>query len=61
MGKLNIGLMVIVLAVLAVLCLVFLAAYLLAPDAARVKEALWVVQAVVTTLAIVLGGAFRRL
>ena len=58
MGKLNIGLMVIVLAVLAVLCLVFLAAYLLAPDAARVKEALWVVQAVVTTLAIVLGGIF---
>ena len=58
MGKLNIGLMVTVLAVLAVLTLLFVAAYLFAPDAARVKDALWVMQVVVTTLAIVLGGAF---
>ncbi len=58
MGKLNIGFTVTAMAVLAVLTLLFLAAYLFVPDAARVKDALWVMQGVVTTLAIVLGGAF---
>ncbi len=58
MGKLNIGFLITVAAVIAVLIVLFLAAYLLVPDAARVKDALWVVQGVVTTLAIVLGGAF---
>ena len=58
MGKLNIGFTVTAMAVLAVLTLLLLVAYLFVPDAARVKDALWVMQAVVTTLAIVLGGAF---
>lgn len=58
MGKLNIGLIVTVLAVVVGLCLVFLAAYLLAPDATRVKDVLWGMQAGVTTLAVILGGIF---
>ncbi len=33
MGKLNVGLIAIVLAVVVGLCLIFLAAYLFAPDA----------------------------
>ena len=58
MGKLNIGFLITVAAVIAVLIVLFLAAYLLVPDPARVKDTLGVMQAVVTTLAIVLGGAF---
>ena len=56
MGKLNIGFLITVAAVIAVLIVLFLAAYLLVPDPARVKDTLGVMQAVVTTLAIVLGG-----
>ena len=59
MGKLNVGLIAVVLAVVVGLCLVFLAAYLFAPDdAARVKDVLWGMQAGVTVLAVVLGGIF---
>ena len=58
MGKLNIGFTVTAMAVLAVLTILFLAVYLLVPDPARVKDTLGVMQAVVTTLAIVLGGVF---
>ena len=58
MGKLNVGLMVTVLAVVVGLCLIFLAAYLFAPDATRVKDVLWGMQAGVTALAVILGGIF---
>ena len=58
MGKLNIGFLITVAAVIAVLIVLFPAAYLLVPDPARVKDTLGVMQAVVTTLAIVLGGVF---
>ena len=48
-----------VLAVVVGLCLIFLAAYLFAPDdAARVKDVLWGMQAGVTVLAVILGAIF---
>ena len=58
MGKLNWGLVAVVLAVLVTLILLFLAAYRVAPDATRVKDALWTMQAAVTTLAILVGAVF---
>ncbi|MCY4436749.1 MAG: hypothetical protein OXE05_05375 [Chloroflexi bacterium] len=58
MGKLNVGLIVTVLAVVVGLCLVFLTAYHFAPDATRVKDVLWGMQAGVTALAVILGGIF---
>ena len=59
MGKLNVGLIAVVLAVVVGLCLVFLAAYRFAPDdAARMKDVLWGMQAGVTVLAVILGAIF---
>ena len=59
MGKLNVGLIAVVLAVVVGLCLIFLAAYLFAPDdAARVKDVLWGMQVGVTVLAVILGAIF---
>ena len=57
-GKLNVCLMVTVLAVIVELCLVFLAAYVYKPDATRVKDVLWGMQAGVTALAVILGEIF---
>ncbi len=58
MGKVNTGLLVTVVAVVVVLCLVFLAAHILAPDVGRVKDVLWGMQAGVTALAVILSGIF---
>ena len=58
MGKLNTGLISIVLAVVVGLIVIFFAAYLFAPDATRVKDVLWGMQAGVTALAVILGGFF---
>ena len=58
MGKINVGLVVTVLAVLVALAALSLALYLAVPDAARVKDVLWGMQAGVTALAVILGGIF---
>lgn len=58
MGKLNIRLIAVVLTVVVALCLVFLAAYLFAPDAARAKDVFWGMQAGVAALAVILGESF---
>ena len=49
MGKLNIGFLITVAAVIAVLIVLFLAAYLLVPDPARVKD----------TLGVMAGGCYH--
>ena len=58
MGKVNIGRMLTVVAVLAVLCLVFLAAYLTDSNTTNFRELLGVAQSLVTILAIIAGGIF---
>ena len=58
MGKVNIGRMLTVVAVLAVLCLVFLAAYLTDSNTTMFKELFGVAQSLVTILAIIAGGIF---
>ena len=58
MGKLDRGLAATVGAVLAVLCVVFLVAYVVAPKTATPGETLGIAQSLVTTIAIVAGGIF---
>ena len=56
MVKVNINLLVTAVAVLVALSAVFLAFYLAAPYATRVKNVLWGVQVGVTALAVILGA-----
>ena len=55
MGKINIGLVVTIVAVLVVLSIVFLAAYLAIPNTGKLEEILGIAQSLVTILAIVTG------
>lgn len=57
-GKINKGLLQTIAAVLAVLFLIFLAAYLFEPDTSKLEELLGIAQAFLTVFAIIAGGVF---
>lgn len=58
MGKINRGLLQTIAAVLAVMSITFLVAYLFVPDTGKLEELLGIAQAFVTVFAIIAGGVF---